>query len=85
VDVVAALHAADQPRSGGHAGVSGAQNQDPFIVLPFVSAVDTHETQVGPGFVTSTRGAYAALGLYQAWCAFATLLSTRIWQLNSRG
>jgi tryptophan-rich sensory protein len=24
----------------------------------------------------------AALGLYPAWCAFATLLSTRIWQLN---
>ena len=23
-----------------------------------------------------------ALGLYPAWCAFATLLSTRIWQLN---
>jgi tryptophan-rich sensory protein len=24
----------------------------------------------------------AVLGLYPAWCAFATLLSTRIWQLN---
>ena len=23
-----------------------------------------------------------ALGLYPAWCAFATVLSTRIWQLN---
>jgi tryptophan-rich sensory protein len=31
----------------------------------------------------STRGASGAvLGLYPAWCAFATLLSTRIWQLN---
>jgi translocator protein len=30
-----------------------------------------------------TRGPVgAALGLYPAWCAFATLLSTRIWQLN---
>jgi benzodiazapine receptor len=27
----------------------------------------------------------AALGLYPAWCAFATLLSTRIWQLNRDG
>jgi translocator protein len=24
----------------------------------------------------------AVLGLYPAWCAFATVLSTRIWQLN---
>jgi translocator protein len=24
----------------------------------------------------------AVLGLYPAWCAFATILSTRIWQLN---
>jgi tryptophan-rich sensory protein len=24
----------------------------------------------------------AALALYPGWCAFATLLSTRIWQLN---
>ncbi len=31
----------------------------------------------------ATRGPVgAALGLYPAWCAFATLLSTRIWQLN---
>jgi tryptophan-rich sensory protein len=31
----------------------------------------------------AARGASgAALGLYPAWCAFATLLSTRIWQLN---
>jgi translocator protein len=31
----------------------------------------------------AARGRYgAALGLYPAWCAFATLLSTRIWQLN---
>ena len=29
------------------------------------------------------RGSSAAvLGLYPLWCAFATLLSTRIWQLN---
>jgi translocator protein len=29
------------------------------------------------------RGSWAAvLGLYPLWCAFATLLSTRIWQLN---
>jgi translocator protein len=29
------------------------------------------------------RGSSAAvLGLYPAWCAFATVLSTRIWQLN---
>jgi translocator protein len=27
----------------------------------------------------------AVLGLYPAWCAFATLLSTRIWQLNRDG
>jgi tryptophan-rich sensory protein len=34
----------------------------------------------------SARGASgAALGLYPAWCAFATLLSTRIWQLNRSG
>ena len=34
----------------------------------------------------ATRGpAGAALGLYPAWCAFATLLSTRIWQLNRGG
>jgi benzodiazapine receptor len=31
----------------------------------------------------AARGASGAvLGLYPAWCAFATLLSTRIWQLN---
>jgi tryptophan-rich sensory protein len=31
----------------------------------------------------SVRGPSAAvLGLYPAWCAFATALSTRIWQLN---
>ena len=31
----------------------------------------------------AARGPSAAvLGLYPAWCAFATLLSTRIWQLN---
>ena len=31
----------------------------------------------------ATRGPVAAvLGLYPAWCAFATLLSTRIWHLN---
>lgn len=31
----------------------------------------------------SVSGAPAgALGLYPLWCAFATLLSTRIWQLN---
>jgi benzodiazapine receptor len=31
----------------------------------------------------ATRGPVgAALGLYPAWCAFATVLSTRIWQLN---
>ena len=31
----------------------------------------------------ATRGpAAGALGLYPAWCAFATVLSTRIWQLN---
>jgi translocator protein len=31
----------------------------------------------------AARGAPGAvLGLYPAWCAFATLLSTRIWQLN---
>ncbi|MDT5210895.1 MAG: translocator protein [Mycobacterium sp.] len=31
----------------------------------------------------AARGASgAALGLYPAWCAFATLLSTGIWQLN---
>jgi benzodiazapine receptor len=31
----------------------------------------------------AARGAPgAALGPYPAWCAFATLLSTRIWQLN---
>jgi tryptophan-rich sensory protein len=31
----------------------------------------------------AARGRYgAALGLYPAWCAFATLLSARIWQLN---
>jgi translocator protein len=34
----------------------------------------------------SARGpSGAALGLYPAWCAFATLLSTRIWQLNRAG
>jgi benzodiazapine receptor len=34
----------------------------------------------------ATRGPVgAALGLYPAWCAFATLLSTRIWQLNRDG
>jgi tryptophan-rich sensory protein len=34
----------------------------------------------------ATRGpAGAVLGLYPAWCAFATLLSTRIWQLNRGG
>jgi translocator protein len=27
----------------------------------------------------------AILGLYPAWCAFATVLSTRIWQLNRDG
>jgi tryptophan-rich sensory protein len=27
----------------------------------------------------------AILGLYPAWCAFAALLSTRIWQLNRGG
>jgi tryptophan-rich sensory protein len=32
----------------------------------------------------AARGASGAvLGLYPLWCAFATLLSTRIWQLNS--
>ena len=31
----------------------------------------------------AARGSYAGvLGLYPAWCAFATLLSTRIWLLN---
>jgi translocator protein len=31
----------------------------------------------------AARGPSAGvLGLYPAWCAFATLLSTRIWQLN---
>jgi translocator protein len=31
----------------------------------------------------AARGRFsAALALYPAWCAFATLLSTRIWQLN---
>lgn len=31
----------------------------------------------------AARGPSAgALGLYPAWCAFATMLSTRIWQLN---
>ena len=31
----------------------------------------------------AARGASGAvLGLYPVWCAFATLLSTRIWQLN---
>jgi translocator protein len=31
----------------------------------------------------AARGASGfVLGLYPAWCAFATLLSTRIWQLN---
>jgi tryptophan-rich sensory protein len=31
----------------------------------------------------AARGSIGAvLGLYPAWCAFATLLSTRIWQLN---
>jgi translocator protein len=31
----------------------------------------------------AARGRFgAALGLYPVWCAFATLLSTRIWQLN---
>jgi benzodiazapine receptor len=33
-----------------------------------------------------TRGAGAGvLGLYPLWCAFATLLSSRIWWLNRRG
>jgi tryptophan-rich sensory protein len=33
--------------------------------------------------VVAARGSTGAvLGLYPAWCAFATLLSTRIWQLN---
>ena len=33
----------------------------------------------------ATRGSAAGvLGLYPAWCAFATVLSTRIWQLNRR-
>jgi translocator protein len=32
--------------------------------------------------VTARGSAGAVLGLYPAWCAFATLLSTRIWQLN---
>jgi hypothetical protein len=27
-----------------------------FILLPFVSAADTHQTQAGPRFVTSTCG-----------------------------
>ena len=34
-------------------------------------------------WAVAARGPSAAvLGLYPAWCAFATLLSTRIWQLN---
>ncbi|HKP41252.1 TspO/MBR family protein [Mycobacterium sp.] len=34
----------------------------------------------------AARGRRAAvLGLYPLWCAFATALSTRIWQLNRRG
>ena len=32
--------------------------------------------------VTARGSSGAVLGLYPAWCAFATLLSTRIWQLN---
>jgi tryptophan-rich sensory protein len=32
--------------------------------------------------IVARRPSGAALGLYPAWCAFATLLSTRIWQLN---
>ncbi|WP_029117457.1 TspO/MBR family protein [Mycobacterium sp. URHB0044] len=36
-------------------------------------AVRTHGTAAG------------ALGLYPLWCAFATLLSSRIWWLNRRG
>jgi tryptophan-rich sensory protein len=32
--------------------------------------------------VAERGAAGAVLGLYPAWCAFATLLSTRIWQLN---
>jgi translocator protein len=32
--------------------------------------------------VAARGAAGVVLGLYPAWCAFATLLSTRIWQLN---
>ena len=32
--------------------------------------------------VAARGSSAAALGLYPAWCAFATVLSTRIWRLN---
>jgi translocator protein len=35
--------------------------------------------------IAAGGAAGAVLGLYPAWCAFATLLSTRIWQLNREG
>ena len=57
VDVVAALQAAGQPHGRAAMPVYPAPRiRISFIVLPFVSSVDTHQTHAGPRFVTSTCG-----------------------------
>ncbi len=56
VDVVAALQPAGQPHGGGHAGVSGAENQDLVHRSAFRFGVDTHQTHAAARFVTSAFG-----------------------------
>jgi tryptophan-rich sensory protein len=48
-----------------------------------VTTVGAVAASARPRRATAARGpSGAAFVLHPAWCAFATLLSTRIWQLN---
>jgi benzodiazapine receptor len=46
------------------------------------AALTASSTDLTRRAVAARGSSGAVLGLYPAWCAFATLLSTRIWQLN---